>query len=138
MSASERDAQRPKTKCSCEMPGTIPPMYAADATASAAIEAAVGDAEQHPSVEKCGQIAISFAQINVLAAGVGKHRPEFGEGKQANSEITPPSTQTPRKRMGWGSGPAMSFAVRKMDEPMIPPTSSRTESSNERPRTKVG
>ena len=45
--------------------------------------AAVGDCEQHPAVEKGDQIAVSLAQINVLAAGVGKHRAEFGEGDAA-------------------------------------------------------
>src|SRR5208283_2634265 len=32
----------------------------------------------------------------------------------------------------------MSLAVRKIDEPIIPPTSSSTESSSVRPRTRVG
>jgi hypothetical protein len=32
----------------------------------------------------------------------------------------------------------MSFAVRKMDEPITPPTSNKTESSKVRPRTSVG
>jgi hypothetical protein len=32
----------------------------------------------------------------------------------------------------------MSFAVRKIDEPITPPTSNNTESSKVRPRTSVG
>src|SRR5205823_11404583 len=40
--------------------------------------------------------------------------------------------------MGCGKGVAMSLAVRKIEEPMIPLTSSRTESSNDRPRISDG
>jgi hypothetical protein len=40
--------------------------------------------------------------------------------------------------MGWGSGAAMSLAVKKIDEPMIPLTSNKTESSKPSPRTRVG
>ena len=64
--------------------------------------------------------------------------PNSAKAKQAKREITPPSTQTRRNNTGWGSGAAMSLAVRKIDEPIMPPTRSRTESSNERPRTRVG
>ena len=35
--------------------------------------AAVGDAEQHPAIQKRRQIAVGLAQINILSAGVGKH-----------------------------------------------------------------
>ena len=42
--------------------------------------AAICDREQHPAVKKRNQVAISFAQVNVLSAGVGKHGAEFGEG----------------------------------------------------------
>ena len=43
--------------------------------------AAIGHAEQHPAVEERGQIAVRFAQVDVLSAGVGKHRTQFGEGE---------------------------------------------------------
>src|SRR4051794_12485647 len=49
-----------------------------------------------------------------------------------------PRTQTSRNSTGWGNGPAMSFAVKKIDEPMMPPTSKRTESSRLSPRTRLG
>src|SRR5208337_4782545 len=42
--------------------------------------AAIGDCEQHPAVKKGDQVAVRFAQVNVLSAGVGKHRAEFGKG----------------------------------------------------------
>src|ERR1700674_5795011 len=36
--------------------------------------------EKHPAVKKRDQVAVSFAKVNVLPAGVGKHGAEFGEG----------------------------------------------------------
>src|ERR1700675_3151980 len=42
--------------------------------------AAIPYREQHPAVKKRNQIAVSFAEVNVLSAGVGKHGAEFGEG----------------------------------------------------------
>src|SRR5258708_31756889 len=62
--------------------------------------------------------------------------PSSAKAKQAQSEMTPPITQTRRNQTGCGSGPAMSLAVRKIEEPMMPLTSSRTESSSESPRTR--
>src|SRR5712691_10995572 len=41
--------------------------------------AAVSDGKQHPSVEKGDEIPVGLAQVNVLAAGLGKHGSEFGE-----------------------------------------------------------
>ena len=43
--------------------------------------AAIGHAEEHPSIEKGDQVTVGFAQVDVLAAGVGKHRTQFGEGE---------------------------------------------------------
>src|SRR6202035_2173806 len=68
----------------------------------------------------------------------GNIEPSSAKATQPNSEIMPPSTQTPRNRIGCGSGPAMSFAVRKIDEPMMPLARSRTESSSVSPRIRVG
>src|SRR5271166_4171014 len=68
----------------------------------------------------------------------GNMEPNSANAKQAQSEISAPSTHTSRKSVGCGRDPAMSFAVRKIDEPMIPLTSSNTESSSPRPRTSVG
>src|SRR6202795_5047825 len=42
--------------------------------------AAIPYREQHPAVKKRNQIAVSFAEVDVLSAGVGKHGAEFGEG----------------------------------------------------------
>src|SRR5271155_801465 len=64
--------------------------------------------------------------------------PSSAKAKQAHMEINPPSTHTKRKSDGCGSGPAISFAVRKMDEPITPPPNNKTESSSVRPRTSVG
>src|SRR5690349_7094752 len=64
--------------------------------------------------------------------------PISAKAAQAKSEITAPNIHTRKNNAGWGSAPAMSLAVKKMDEPMMPLTSSRTESSSERPRTRVG
>ncbi len=44
---------------------------------------AVGDREEHPSIKERDQIAVSFAEVNVLTAGFRKHRAEFGEGDAA-------------------------------------------------------
>ena len=40
--------------------------------------------------------------------------------------------------MGCGSGAAMSLAVRKIEDPMMPLTKSKIESRSESPRTRVG
>src|ERR1700681_720216 len=64
--------------------------------------------------------------------------PSSAKATQAHREITPPRTQTRRNNNGCGRGLAMSFAVRKIEEPIMPPASSNTESSNDRPRTRVG
>ncbi len=45
--------------------------------------AAVGYGEQHPAVEKGHQVAVGFAQINVLSAGLGEHGTQLGEGGAA-------------------------------------------------------
>src|SRR5215469_1480989 len=68
----------------------------------------------------------------------GNIDPNSANPKQAQSEISAPSTQTTMNSTGCGSGVAISFAVRKIDDPMIPLTSSSTESSNPSPRTRVG
>src|SRR5580698_9134118 len=68
----------------------------------------------------------------------GNIEPNSAKAKQALSEITAPNTHTKRNSVGCGNGPAISFAVRKIDEPMMPLTSSNTESSSPRPRTSVG
>src|SRR5947209_7031615 len=52
--------------------------------------------------------------------------------------MAPPSTQTSRNQKGWGRGPAISLAVRKMDEPMMPLARSRTESKRLSPRISDG
>src|SRR5271163_4528980 len=68
----------------------------------------------------------------------GNMEPSSANATQAHREMTPPSIQTRKKRTGFGKGPAMSLAVRKMEEPMMPLTSSNTESSRVRPRTRLG
>src|SRR5947207_11335762 len=68
----------------------------------------------------------------------GNIDPSSAKAKQAHSEISAPSTQTSKNSDGCGNGVAMSFAVKKIEEPMIPLTSSNTESSRLNPRTSVG
>src|SRR5579864_4831152 len=68
----------------------------------------------------------------------GNIEPNSANAKQAQSEISAPNTHTNRNSAGCGNGPAMSFAVRKIDEPITPLTSSNTESSSPSPRTSVG
>src|SRR5579864_5798917 len=68
----------------------------------------------------------------------GNIEPNSANAKQAQSEISAPNTHTRRNSTGCGNGPAMSFAVRKIDEPITPLTSSNTESSSPSPRTSVG
>src|SRR5436305_15060811 len=68
----------------------------------------------------------------------GNIEPNSAKAKQAHNEIRAPSTQTSRKSTGCGNGVAMSLAVRKMEDPIMPLTSNRTESSRLRPRTSVG
>src|ERR1700722_11773581 len=64
--------------------------------------------------------------------------PSSAKATQPNKEITAPKTQTSRNSIGCGSGPAMSFAVKKIEDPMMPLTSSKTESSSESPRIRLG
>src|SRR6202162_2020998 len=68
----------------------------------------------------------------------GNIEPNSANAKQAQSEISAPNTHTSRNSTGCGNGPAISFAVRKIDDPMMPLTSSSTESSRPSPRTSVG
>src|SRR5579885_2957417 len=68
----------------------------------------------------------------------GNIDPSSAKAKHEHNEINAPSTHTSRNSAGWGSGVAMSFAVRKIDDPMIPLTSNNTESSRLSPRTSVG
>src|SRR5579864_5942194 len=68
----------------------------------------------------------------------GNIDPSSAKAKHAQREMTAPSTQTRRNSTGCGRGVAMSFAVRKIDDPIIPLTSSNTESSSPSPRTRVG
>src|SRR6478672_8908402 len=68
----------------------------------------------------------------------GNIDPNSAKAKQAHSEISAPSTHTSRNKTGCGKGVAISFAVRKIEEPMMPLTSNRTESSSPSPRTNVG
>src|SRR2546421_10471570 len=68
----------------------------------------------------------------------GNIEPSSANAAHAHSEIAPPRIQTRKNQNGCGNGPAMSLAVRKIEEPMMPLTSSSTESSRLSPRTKVG
>src|SRR5208282_5960851 len=68
----------------------------------------------------------------------GNMEPSSAKATQAHSEITPPSTHARKNKVGFGKGPAISLAVRKMEEPMMPLTSSSTESSKLSPRTRLG
>src|ERR1700739_2779034 len=68
----------------------------------------------------------------------GNIDPNSANAKQAQREIRAPSTQTKTKSTGCGSGVAISFAVRKIDDPMIPLTSKSTESSRPSPRISEG
>src|SRR4029077_8682875 len=68
----------------------------------------------------------------------GNIEPSSAKAKAAHIEINAPMTQTKKNNAGCGKGPAMSFAVRKIDEPMMPPASSRTESRSDSPRTRPG
>src|SRR5215470_777703 len=68
----------------------------------------------------------------------GNIEPSSAKATHAQSEISPPRIHTRKNSFGLGSGPAMSLAVRKMEEPMIPLTRRSTESSRESPRIRVG
>src|ERR1700722_9460264 len=68
----------------------------------------------------------------------GNIEPNSAKAQQAQSEMSAPNTHTSRNSIGCGSGPAISFAVKKIDDPMTPLTSSSTESSRPSPRTSVG
>ncbi len=68
----------------------------------------------------------------------GNIDPSSANAKQAHNEISAPSTHTSKNSAGCGSGPAISFAVKKIEEPMMPLTSSNTESSRLSPRMRLG
>ena len=64
--------------------------------------------------------------------------PSSANATQAHKEIAPPRTHTRKNNVGFGKGPAISLAVRKIEEPMMPLTSNSTESSKPSPRTRLG
>jgi hypothetical protein len=64
--------------------------------------------------------------------------PSSAKATQAQREIAPPRIHTRKNNFGFGNGPAISFAVKKMEEPITPLTSSNTESSKVSPRTRLG
>src|SRR5882672_2330151 len=68
----------------------------------------------------------------------GNIEPSSAKAAQAHSEIAPPKIQTRKNQNGCGRGPAISFAVRKIEEPIMPLTSRSTESSRLNPRTRLG
>src|SRR2546423_2430807 len=68
----------------------------------------------------------------------GNIEPSSANAAHAHSEIAPRRIQTRKNQNGCGNGPAMSLAVRKIEEPMMPLTSSNTESSKFKPRTRLG
>src|ERR1700693_3174911 len=68
----------------------------------------------------------------------GNIEPSSAKANAAHIEINAPITHTSKNSAGCGSGPAMSFAVRKIEEPIIPPANNRTESSSDRPRIRLG
>ena len=91
--------------------------------------AAIGHGEQHPSVEEGdADRRMPHADRHIVRRSRETWIRVQRRRRSANSEITPPRTQTSKNKPGCGSGPAMSFAVRKIEEPMMPLTSSRTES----------
>src|SRR5258708_35757483 len=56
--------------------------------------------EQHPAVKKRNQVSVSFAEVNVLSAGVGKHGAELGEsdtGAQRNHSTEHPYQEKQRR-----------------------------------------
>src|SRR5581483_1770900 len=64
--------------------------------------------------------------------------PSSANAAQPAKEMAAPNSHTSRNQKGCGSTPAMSFAVRKMDDPMMPLTSRSTESSRLRSRNREG
>ncbi len=85
-----------KTTCCAPMAGTICSRVCCRRDGERGDGAAVGDGEEHPAVEESDEVSVGFAQVNVLAAGVGKHRAEFGEreaGEQRNDAAKHPDQQ---------------------------------------------
>ena len=62
--------------------------------------ATIGDGEQHPAVKKRNQVAVSFAEVNVLSAGVGEHGAEFGEG-DAGAQRNHSAEDPHQKKQRW-------------------------------------
>src|SRR2546426_1043985 len=60
--------------------------------------------------------------------------PSSAKAKEASMVTTRPATQTPRKSAVEPVLAAISFAVRKIPEPMMPLASNRMESSRDNPR----
>src|SRR5262245_8346657 len=63
--------------------------------------------------------------------------PNSAKAKQASSVMPTPTTHTVRNSHGRRVLMAISLAVRKIPEPMIPPASRRMESVRESPRTSL-
>ena len=85
-----------KMTCSCDIAGNDSAQIRRRCHRKRGDGAAIGHAEQHPSIEKRGKVAVGFSQVNVLAAGVGEHRAQFGEGgasQQRNARAQNPDQQ---------------------------------------------
>ena len=69
--------------------------------------ATLADGEDHPSVEKCGELAVGLAQKDILAARLGEHRSHLGEGEARQQRDKPAREphpeEEPRRAHGRGN-----------------------------------
>src|SRR5579862_422355 len=127
-----------KMTCFCDRTGKISPRYAADATESAAIVPPLATANSIHPYRNAIRSPKASRRYTYCPPESGNIDPSSANAKAAHIEITAPKIQTRKNSAGCGSGPAISFAVKNIEEPMIPPASNRIESSRDSPRTRLG
>ena len=101
--------------------------------------AAVGYAEQHPAVEERRQDRRTLrADKHIVRRSRETSNPVRQKQSRRTAKSRRPAPTPAETAQDAATGPAMSLAVRKIEDPMMPLTSSSTESSSESPRTSVG
>ena len=117
--------------------GSTAPKYSANPTASAAMVPLWPTVKIIQPYRNAGNSPYASRRKTYCPPASGYIAAISAKAKQASSEMSPPAIQIPRKYSGLCTAFAIGAAVRKMPEPMMPPTISSTESVSESPRSSV-
>ena len=96
------------------------------------VEAVLDDQELRPAEEKGPEVAIGFAEKDVLPTGVRVHGGQFAQEIAPNIVNNPPKAQRPMSNPGVSTHWAMIDSPMKMPEPIIEPTTMVVASNNRR------